>query len=156
MGVKTLAEAAADIKAEQHTGRIPGKIWRAVNRELQLYPLRKSRLLDAKQDIYDQYTAIHWPEPDRLMGPGGEDTKLDKAIYRLNSKDILAQESWVRAIEQTLQQLTPIQRRFFELHYIENRGIVNCAMAMSYSKSSAFRLKREVLYMAAVRLGYLN
>ena len=139
----------------QHNGRISGSVWRAVNQELHLYPLRKSRLLDARQAIYDQYTAISWPDDDRVQG-GGADTKIDKMVYRLTGNDIVAQESWIRAIEEVIHAMNNRQRRFYELHYVEGRGIINCVTTMSFSDSSVTRLKREIVYMAAVRLGYLK
>ena len=154
-GATGVAEAVNGPEAETHNGRIPGKIWRAVNQELQLYPLRKSRLLDARQKVYDQYAAISWPDDDRVSG-GGTDTKMDKMVYKLTGSDIVAMESYLRAIEDVIHALNTRQRRFYELHYVEGRGIINCATAMSFSDSSVTRMKREIVYMAAVRLGYLK
>lgn len=155
MGVIAVAEAAKSPEAETHNGRIPGRIWRTVNQELQLYPLRKSRLLDARQKVYDQYTAISWPDDDRVSG-SGTDTKIDKMVYKLTGSDIVAMESYLRAIEDVIHALNTRQRRFYELHYVEGRGLINCATAMSFSDSSVTRMKREIVYMAAVRLGYLE
>jgi predicted DNA-binding protein YlxM (UPF0122 family) len=148
--------------------KISATVWRRCDKELQLYPLRKARVQEARalayQEGWGSWPTLAWgselaaQDRDSFMPGGGGSiykSTLDAQLARLMSNDIAGDERIISAIDDVVDGLRGTHRQFFRLYYDKGLTMVECADHMALTRRQVTRYKHEIIERTAFRLWLL-
>lgn len=132
--------------------RIDKEVYKYINHELQHYEENKKELERLKTEIIEQSPA---PADGQPRGNTVGNPTEQKTMKLLTSAAILRIERNIRAIDKIYNQLNKEYKRFFDLCYIEQVGIVKTCNDIPISEKTYHRWRDNITYSVGMELGLL-
>ena len=131
------------------TVKLSRAVFLYIEHELYSYDATKRSLVELREDIIDET-----PLPEVMVSGGTTPNPTERKAARLVQNAALARmERVIRAVERALGRLTESHRQLFELKYLQSLEWPQVCDEMAISERSFFRLRRDLVLMAAEELG---
>ena len=132
--------------------RIDKKVYKYIDYELQHYEENKKELERMRAEILDASPA---PADGQPRGNTIGNPTEQKTMKLVTSAAILRIERTTKAIDKIYSQLSKEYKRFFDLCYIDQVGIVKTCNDIPISEKTYYRWRDNITYSVGIELGLL-